>query len=276
MAILRFGNDIINFDRDLIHFDGSIPPPPPPPPPTPETKVTWNTGWVNVNGLGWLGTSESPYVGVVESLLFRGTHTTSIEGGSTITNAANMFGNGSSDNIKITNLLKFDTRNITSMESMFEGCKYMESLDLSNFNTSKVTSMRRMFYNCQSLANLNVSSFDTSNVTDMESMFDSILAPTSLDLSHFDTRKVTNMSRMFVTGQLHTLDISNFSFDSIASYSYADYMFNPTTEKIYVDNVSQYGIDIIRRCLDRLSQYHTYAWYLQNEGTRKAFIKDSW
>jgi len=28
MAILRFGNDIINFDRDLIHFDGSIPPPP--------------------------------------------------------------------------------------------------------------------------------------------------------------------------------------------------------------------------------------------------------
>ena len=37
------------------------------------------------------------------------------------------------------------------MEYMFNECKSLEELDLSNFNTSKVTNMENMFNNCISL-----------------------------------------------------------------------------------------------------------------------------
>lgn len=39
----------------------------------------------------------------------------------------------------INELDKYDTSNITTMEMMFESCKSIESLDLSNFDTSNVT-----------------------------------------------------------------------------------------------------------------------------------------
>ena len=41
------------------------------------------------------------------------------------------------------------------MNSMFNECYELESLDLSNFNTSKVKNMKRMFYNCNKLKYLN-------------------------------------------------------------------------------------------------------------------------
>ena len=40
------------------------------------------------------------------------------------------------------------------MNRMFEGCKALKSLDLSNFNTQNVTDMSWMFYNCESLTTI--------------------------------------------------------------------------------------------------------------------------
>ena len=60
---------------------------------------------------------------------------------------------------------------ITDCSKMFQFCKNITSLDLSNFNTSNVTDMGYMFFNCSSLTSLNVSNFDTSKLADTSYMF---------------------------------------------------------------------------------------------------------
>ena len=57
-----------------------------------------------------------------------------------------------------------NTTNVTNMSDMFNGCGYLETLDVSNFNTQNVTDMSGMFYNCYELTRLNLASFDTRKV----------------------------------------------------------------------------------------------------------------
>ena len=110
----------------------------------------------------------------------------------------------------ITNVC--DTSNITNMNSMFEGCTNLITLDISNFNTSKVTDMNSVFSGCSSLTTLNVSKWDTSKVTNMGSMFNGCSNLTTLDVSNFNTGEVTNMNSMFNgCSNLTTLDVSNFN-----------------------------------------------------------------
>ena len=45
------------------------------------------------------------------------------------------------------------------MNTMFQLCKELEYLDLTNFNTSNVTNMSFMFDSCNKLKYLNVSNF---------------------------------------------------------------------------------------------------------------------
>ena len=45
------------------------------------------------------------------------------------------------------------------MNSMFNECYELESLDLSNFNTSKVKNMTYMFHKCNKLKYLNLENF---------------------------------------------------------------------------------------------------------------------
>ena len=97
----------------------------------------------------------------------------------------------------IEGLEYFDTSQVTTMSSMFNGCRSLTSLDLSNFNTSKVTDMSGMFSNCSSLVSLDLSNFNTSQVTNMSYMFSSCSSLTSLDLSSFNTSQVTTMQSMF-------------------------------------------------------------------------------
>ena len=121
----------------------------------------------------------------------------------------------------ITNSTYINTSEVKNMESMFQGCRKMTSLDLSHFNTSKVTTMAHMFDGCTQATVLNVSNFDTSNVTDMEGMFQSCINLTSLDVSRFNTANVTNMRKMFsgcwdVTG----LDLSNWDTSNVTNMSW--------------------------------------------------------
>ena len=55
---------------------------------------------------------------------------------------------------------------------MFEDCKSLNNLNLSNFNTKNVTDMKRMFKIFESFINLEVSNFDTKNFTGMDEMFE--------------------------------------------------------------------------------------------------------
>ena len=60
---------------------------------------------------------------------------------------------------------------INDCRHMFNGCKDITEIDLSNFNTSLVQYMNGMFYNCYSLSSLNLSNFNTSLVGWMQICF---------------------------------------------------------------------------------------------------------
>ncbi len=49
---------------------------------------------------------------------------------------------------EINGLYKFNTNQVTKMNSMFQYCNELVYLDLSNFDTSKVNEMNHMFSHC--------------------------------------------------------------------------------------------------------------------------------
>ena len=112
----------------------------------------------------------------------------------------------------IEGIENLNTENVTYMNSMFNECTALKSLDLTNFNTAKVTNMSYMFYDCSALASLNVSKFNTAEVKDMDFMFYNCSTLTSLNLSNFNNAKVTTMISMFDgCTKLESLDLSNFN-----------------------------------------------------------------
>lgn len=58
------------------------------------------------------------------------------------------------------------------MESFFNYCESLNSVNLSKFDTSKVTSMNYMFYNCRKLTSLNIASFDTQQCKSFNYIFE--------------------------------------------------------------------------------------------------------
>ena len=112
----------------------------------------------------------------------------------------------------IEGIENLNTENVTYMNSMFNECTALKSLDLTNFNTAKVTNMSYMFNDCSALASLNVSKFNTAEVKDMDFMFYNCSTLTSLNLSNFNNAKVTTMISMFHgCTKLESLDLSNFN-----------------------------------------------------------------
>ena len=110
------------------------------------------------------------------------------------------------------NLSNFNTEKVTDMQGMFGECWDLTSLDLTSFNTEKVTNMRQMFYNCSDLTSLNLSNFNTEKVMYMSNMFYNCNKLTSLDLTSFNTAEVTKMDYMFKScSALTSLDLSNFN-----------------------------------------------------------------
>lgn len=91
----------------------------------------------------------------------------------------------------------FDTSNVTDMDSMFFGCKYLVDLDLKAFNTSSVTSFRSFVSRCVRLESVDVSSFDVSAAEDLEYMFANCTKLTSLDLSSFVPSSARSLRYMF-------------------------------------------------------------------------------
>ena len=113
-------------------------------------------------------------------------------------------------------LSSFDTSNVTKMISMFSGCSSLKELNLSSFNTDNVTDMNYMFNGCSSLEKLNLSNFNTSNVTDMDSMFSECSSLKELNLINFNTNNVTDMNSMFYgCKSLTSLDVSSFDTSNV-------------------------------------------------------------
>lgn len=132
-------------------------------------------------------------------------------------------------------------QSLTSLSSCFnntEGRK-ITSIKKWAIDTSNVTNMDSMFNNCQLLTSVDLSSFNTSNVTNMSHMFTSWSNVVVFDFSSFDTTNVTNFSNMIsYTSSARKIYISSSFFNSTATTNYN--MFNGVQNWTDADSLEQF------------------------------------
>ena len=121
-----------------------------------------------------------------------------------------------------------DIRSSSSLrntQAMFQNCKQLTTLSLTNLNTCGVSTMYAMFRYCHNLQSLDLSTFNTGNVNTMQDMFNECKNLTSLTLgSNFTTANVTNMDNMFRKCEnLTSLDLSNFNTSNVVTMAYMFY-----------------------------------------------------
>ncbi len=150
---------------------------------------------------------------------------------------------------EINGLGDLDVSNVTDMTCMFYGAGQMTFYDVANWNVSKVESMNHMFCDNGSLKMLDLSHWNVSNVKTIHCMFDDCHAlktigdvshwnttnlidaggwlngsnsfigdnTGTLDLSGWDTSNLKAAGEMFLKTQLHAIDLSGWTFDSITN-----------------------------------------------------------
>ena len=167
--------------------------------------------------------------------------------------------------LSLIEIIHLNTSNLRTMNSMFNKCKHLNTIDAIDWDTSKVTNMRYAFLDCTSLTTVgDLSNWDTSNVTNMEGMFmrcyasnignsiknwnvskvvnmdsmlDTTLGETSYDLSNWDVSKVTNMTSLF--GWAYNLTYVNLSNWDTGNVTIMDAMFaycNSLSDIIGIEN----------------------------------------
>ena len=75
---------------------------------------------------------------------------------------------------EIKGINKFNTNNVTKMNTMFQQCAELISLDLSNFNTSQVTEMDHMFNEYNKLEYLNILNFNIKYNCNIKNMIKNV------------------------------------------------------------------------------------------------------
>lgn len=109
------------------------------------------------------------------------------------------------------------------MEWMFEGCKSLDSLDLSSFDTREVERFAGMFEACSNLTYVKISNFNTSKAEFCTSMFSGCTKLTSIDISNFDSSNTLSIKDMFKNcSSLTSFDASNLNIDRIITNSYEE------------------------------------------------------
>ena len=156
---------------------------------------------------------------------------------------------GMFNNCKVLTYLdvsEWSVSNVVDMNTMFSNCGALTSLNVSKWNTSNVTNMKYMFNGCELVPELDVSGWDTANVTNMEYMFSGCKTLSSLDVSNFDTSNVTNMKYMFNGCALvPELDVSNWNTAKVTTM---EYMFSgcKTLSSLDVSNFDTSGVTTMK------------------------------
>ena len=119
-------------------------------------------------------------------------------------------------NLSYLGLSNFKSSKVSNMSHMFTNCSSLNSIDLSNLNTSEKNDVSYIFYGCSSLASLNLSNFAPLKVRNVSYMFYNCTSLILLDLSNLDTSEIKNMSNIFYgCSKLNSLDISNFNMSLV-------------------------------------------------------------
>ncbi|QVJ96159.1 BspA family leucine-rich repeat surface protein [Mycoplasma mycoides subsp. capri] len=125
---------------------------------------------------------------------------------------------GSTNNIRWEK--KWNTKNVTDMNSVFYNRSYFNSADISDWDTSKVTDMGEMFYGVKSF-NQDLSKWDVSKVKNMDKMFEGAENFNNngkpLDWGE-KTKNTSSMKRMFKNSTMFNQDISNWNISNVKSF----------------------------------------------------------
>ena len=156
----------------------------------------------------------------MKEMFFECTNLVSLAPKFDVTNVTSMYRLCSTDaKLETADFSGFGVSAVTSISYMCNQCTKLQSVDLSNFVTPNLTNCSYMFNQDTALTDINISKMITTNVTNMSYMFRGTKVK-SLDLSHFETPNLTNVGSMFYQcSSLTYLDIRNFDFTKVTTYS---------------------------------------------------------
>nr|WP_321410780.1 BspA family leucine-rich repeat surface protein [uncultured Allomuricauda sp.] len=150
------------------------------------------------------------------------------------------FNETTNDSDKIIDLNQWGSIEWTSMESAFHGCANLDvtALDLPDF--SRVTSLVSMFRGCRSLiGNESMNSWDVSNITNLVAAFNT----TDLfnqDISNWDVSNVTSLNGTFAEAKAFNQNLNDWDVSSVTNlgvvFGYAS-SFNQPLNNWDVSNV---------------------------------------
>ena len=106
------------------------------------------------------------------------------------------------------------TSNITDMSGLLNGNYAVSNQDLSRWDTSNVTTMASMFEG-NNLIDQDLSNWDVSSVDSMWEMFRASKFNNGGQPLIWDTSSVTNMAKMFDRASLFNVDISSWDVSSV-------------------------------------------------------------
>lgn len=136
-------------------------------------------------------------------------------------------------NGRVLDLSSFDTENVVDMSYMFSGCSSLTEIDVTGLNTENVTNMSYMFSECSSLEKIDVAGLNTKNVTDMSWMFSRCSNLEEIGVTGLDTENVTNMSSMFSNcSSLEEIDVTGLNTGNVADMSF---MFSGCSSLVEID-----------------------------------------
>ena len=108
-----------------------------------------------------------------------------------------------------------------SFKEMFQWCKNLTWVDLSQLSLNFNIGMERMFYECGNLAYVNFNSKKNIIVKDLTYMFYRCKSLISINLSNLDVSSITEFRNMFTSCiSLRNINLKNFKFSSATSIYY--------------------------------------------------------
>lgn len=138
--------------------------------------------------------------------------------------------------IKNLDLTYFDTSNVgKSMQDLFLGCTALITANISNFDVNKVETINSLFNSCRSLESVDMSNWkNTSKITTATNVFKNCEKLTDIVLPKFSS--LTTIQRMFYgCKSLRTIDMSGIYLDNSATVAEA-LSGVPTDCKVYVNS----------------------------------------
>ena len=118
-------------------------------------------------------------------------------------------------NLTILDLSNFKGSKVMNrMDYMFNNCKNIISLDLSNLDLTYTTNISYMFNECISLKNITIINLNESIIEDYSYMFNECNSLEYIDLSNFKGSKVTNRMDYMFNNCNNLISINLLSFDT--------------------------------------------------------------